>query len=58
MTYQSELTHILVMEILNNGVCDLTPIYESFQIHKSLLEEFNKHLKRVPGKNYLKTPLT
>jgi predicted dehydrogenase len=58
MPYQSELTHILVMDILNNGVCDLTPIYESFEIHKSMLGAFNKHLKSVTGKKYLKTPVT
>ena len=52
MPLQSELTNILVMDLLNSGVCDLTPIYESFEIHKSMLEAFKKHLKRVTGKNY------
>jgi len=58
MPYQSELTNILVMDILNFGVCDLTPIKESFEIHKSMLEAFKKHLKRFTGKNYTRIPIT
>ena len=56
--YQSELTHFLVMDLLNSGICDLTPIYESFEIHKSMLEAFRKHLNGVTGEYYTRVPIT
>ncbi|MBT6048624.1 MAG: Gfo/Idh/MocA family oxidoreductase, partial [Candidatus Scalindua sp.] len=37
---QSELTHLVVQMILDSGECDLTPINESFALHKPLLEAF------------------
>ena len=58
MPFQSELTNILVMDLLNIGVCDLTPIYESYEIHKSMLEAFKKHLNGVTGENYARVPIT
>ena len=58
MPLQSELTNILVMDLLNSGVCNLTPINESCEIHKSMLEAFKKHLNRVTGKNYARVPIT
>ena len=46
------------MDLLNSGFCNLTPIYESFEIHKSMLEAFKKHLNGVTGENYARIPIT
>ncbi|MBT6226060.1 MAG: Gfo/Idh/MocA family oxidoreductase [Candidatus Scalindua sp.] len=55
---QSELTHLVVQMILDSGECDLTPINESFALHKPLLEAFASHLEMVTGKKYIKCPIT
>jgi predicted dehydrogenase len=56
--YQSELTNKLVEEIINTGNCGLTPIEESYLIHKPLLESFIKHLEDLTGKKYSSCPIT
>lgn len=58
MPYQSELTHIAVQQILNTGSCSLTPIEESFQLHKPMLKIFMQHLEKVTGKDLDKCPIT
>ena len=55
---QSELTNKLVEEIINTGNCGLTPIAESYLIHKPLLESFIKHLEDLTGKKYSSCPIT
>jgi predicted dehydrogenase len=56
--YQSELTNKLVEEIINTGNCGLTPIEESYLIHKPLLESFIEHLEDLTGKKYSSCPIT
>jgi predicted dehydrogenase len=56
--YQSELTDKLVEEIINTGECGLTPVEESYLIHKPLLESFIKHLEEVTGRKYCSCPIT
>lgn len=55
---QSQLTHLLVQQILDTGDCALAPIEESFCLHKVMLEKFIEHLKKVTGKKYDKCPIT
>lgn len=56
--YQSELTNQVVEDILSTGNCGLTPIEESYLIHKPLLDLFIKHLEKVTGKKYYSCPIT
>jgi predicted dehydrogenase len=56
--HQSELTHKLVEDIINTGNCGLTPIEESYLIHKPLLESFIEHLEDLTGKKYSSCPIT
>jgi predicted dehydrogenase len=56
--YQSELTHKIVEEIMVTGNCGLTPIEESYLIHKPLLGSFTDYLERITGKKYSVCPIT
>lgn len=56
--YQSELTHKIVEEIIATGNCGLTPIEESYLIHKPLLGSFTDYLERITGKKYSACPIT
>lgn len=56
--YQSELTHKIVEEIIATGNCGLTPIEESYLIHKPLLGSFIEFLEGTTGKKYLVCPIT
>jgi predicted dehydrogenase len=58
LLYQSELTHKVVEEIIETGSCGLTPIEESYLIHKPLLESFMNHLEKITGKTYSSCPIT
>jgi len=56
--YQSQLTHLVVQQILDTGDCVLTPLEESFRIHKPMLETFITHLENVTGKQHETCPIT
>lgn len=56
--YQSELTHLAVQQILDTGDCSLTPIEESFQLHKPMLKILIEHLENVTGEKHIKCPIT
>jgi len=58
LPYQSELTHLAVQQILDEGTSDLTKIEESYMLHKPMLEAFNRHLEKVSKKHYKKCPIT
>ena len=55
---QSELTHLVVQQILDTGQCDITPIKESYVFHKPMLEAFNIHLSKLNGVKYEACPIT
>ncbi len=57
-SYQSELTHKVVEEIIATGECGLPSIEESYLIHKPLLNSFIAHLERMTGKKYSSCPIT
>ena len=58
MPLQSELTHLAVHQILDTGKCDITPIKESYVLHKPMLEAFNIHLSKINGVKYKACPIT
>jgi predicted dehydrogenase len=56
--FQSELTHKIVEEIIATGSCGLTPIEESYMIHKPMLGSFIDYLERITSKKYSVCPIT
>jgi len=56
--YQSELTHLAVQQLLDEEVCELTQLEESFMLHKPMIDAFNRQLKTVSNKIYEKCPIT
>lgn len=46
LPYQSELTHIIVRDILTKNRCDLTTLEESCRIHTPFLETLLDHLNK------------
>lgn len=56
--FQSELTHLAIQELLDDETSDLTPVEESFMLHKPMLETFNRHLGKISRKLYEKCPIT
>jgi predicted dehydrogenase len=44
--FQSQLTHLVVNELLSNGDCGLTPFFESSMIHQSFLACLIDHAER------------
>lgn len=56
--YQSQLTNLVVQQVLDTGECALTPLEESFCIHKPMLETFNAHLEKVTGERNEMCPIT
>jgi len=58
ISYQSELTHIAIQQILDSEKCDLTALDESFILHKSMLESFIQHLSSITGDEREKCSIT
>ena len=58
MPLQSELTHLAVQQILDTDRCDITPLKESYVLHKPMLEAFNIHLSMLNGVKYEVCPIT
>tara|TARA_X000000368_G_C23022562_1_gene708679 strand:+ start:903 stop:1889 length:987 start_codon:yes stop_codon:yes gene_type:complete len=55
---QSELTGLVVDKILEEGSSDLTPLLESFDLHKPMLKAFNNHFSSINKKNINTCPIT
>jgi predicted dehydrogenase len=55
---QSELTSRVVMDLLDSGSCDLTPLSESYKHHSVLLPLLNDHIARVRGSHTDICPVT
>jgi len=55
---QSALTSIQVEEILQSGTSQLSSLDESYQLHKPLLEAFNRHLLEITNQQTLVCPIT
>ena len=58
MPFQSELTPILVDQILIEGSSLLTPLNESESNHIPMLDAFVQHILAVTGKELAKCPIT
>ncbi len=58
MELQSQLTNLVIEQLLAKGRCDLTQLGTSFKLHKPLIESFNNHLKLVTGREYTSCPIT
>jgi hypothetical protein len=56
--YQSELTHIQVNQILNSCDSDLTPIEDSFEIHKPMLKLFRDQYNEITNEFVDNLPIT
>ena len=56
--HQSELTHLVVQQIMDNGQSYLTSLKESFLLHKPMFDAYNTHLTSVVGKDYEVCPIT
>jgi len=55
---QSELTHIVVSNILQTGNSGLTELEESFFLHKPMINTFNEHLSSIIRKQFSACPIT
>jgi len=55
---QSELTHLLVEEILATGSSSLPTLVQARAVHAPLLELFTEHLARVTGERPARCPVT
>lgn len=56
--YQSQLTHLVVQEILDTGQCDLTSYQDSWKIHIPFLEALSNHLRKNNCWNEDACPIT
>jgi hypothetical protein len=55
---QSEQTHTVVEQILKDGTCPLTPLTESLEIHRPMLQAFNQHFTNLTGQTVEICPIT
>jgi hypothetical protein len=58
MNFQSELTGQLVSQIVSDGICSLTPIYESFLLHKPFLNFLVNQYNNSKGSKIEEIPIT
>jgi len=56
--YQSELTGLIINEIINTNNSSLTPFKESCQLHKPMIGVYLEHINKVLNKNFLACPIT
>ena len=58
MPLQSEMTAGVVEHILENGNSNLTPLNESYLLHRTMLNAFNHHLSGILNKSVTICPIT
>ena len=56
--YQSELTQLVVQQLLESGNCDLTSLDDAFRLHQPLLNAFMQHLMNISENEYVRCPIT
>lgn len=56
--FQSQLTHLVVEQILDEGRCNLTNFTESSRIHGILLKALLNHMKKVNKEDFSLCPIT
>ncbi|HCI03491.1 TPA: hypothetical protein DE059_01040 [Candidatus Peribacteria bacterium] len=55
---QSELTYLVIQQILDTGSSNLTHLEESFVLHTPMLDAFNEHLATITSKVITSCPIT
>ncbi len=58
VSYQSDLTHHAIEQILDKGECELPTLEESLFLHEEFLSMISEHLEQSTGKRYEKCPIT
>lgn len=58
MPYQSEITNLILEDIINNCSCSLTSYKESMQLHLPLLKTYLNFLSNLEGNSINKCPIT
>lgn len=56
--YQSELSGMIIDEIIDNDKCELTPYEICLPYHKSMIDCFQDHFSNVYGAKIYKCPIT
>lgn len=56
--FQSQLTHLVVQQILDSGVCVLTPFEESSILHKTFLQVMLDHYNNINQSSVVACPIT
>ncbi len=56
--FQSELTNILIEQIINTGTCDLPNYEESMKLHIPFLQVLLRHIESVDGQVLSHCPIT
>lgn len=56
--HTSELTKIIVEDIINNDDCELPTLDDSYHIHSELFRIFNNHIKKLTNKDIKLCPIT
>jgi len=56
--FQSQTTHRLVHQIINNKSCDLPNYHDSTNLHMPLIKILNEHLQNITGKRIERCPIT
>lgn len=58
MPFQSDLTHLVVSDLLQKGTCDLTPVSESFALHLPFLKVIRSHMESILNVTLDSCPIT
>ena len=58
MLYQSQLSHIVVKDLINNDTCDLTEYAESMRLHKPFLDVLINHYNKFEKNDDNVCPIT
>ena len=58
LLYQSELSHLIVEQLLNSGNCDLTTYEDATLIHVPFIKGLLNHINKYSKYNYSKCPIT
>jgi len=56
--FQSELTNLLVDEIMTSGDCSLPTFNEAMNLHVPFIQALLEHMKSIDGKEYVTCPIT
>ncbi|MBF0405895.1 MAG: hypothetical protein HQM10_00970 [Candidatus Riflebacteria bacterium] len=58
LIYQSDLTPVIVTDIINNRTIPLTRYSQAFSIHRPVISSIQDFVEKISGKNYGYCPIT